>query len=173
MLSPKLLQALNEQITKELFSSYLYLQMAAWFDSHNLAGMANWMKIQAQEEASHAMIFYNYVTERGGAVELGAIAKPEGNYASAVDVFKATLAHEETVTASINNLVSLAEAEKDYATRGRLLWFVDEQVEEESNAMTLIGTLEMVRDGNGLFQIDRELGTRVFNVPAPLAGGAA
>jgi ferritin len=87
-------------------------------------------------------------------------------------VFKATLAHEETVTASINNLVSIAEEEKDYATRGRLLWFVDEQVEEEGNAMDLIGVLEMVKDGNGLFQVDRELGARVFTVPAPLAPGA-
>lgn len=173
MLSKKLCTALNEQITKELYSAYLYLQMASWFDAHNLPGMANWMKIQAQEESSHAMIFYNYVTERGGTVELGAIAKPEVNCEKPVDVFKATLAHEETVTASINNLVSLAEEEKDYATRGRLLWFVDEQVEEEANAMALISTLEMVRDGNGLFQLDRELGARVFNVPSPLAGGAA
>jgi ferritin len=167
-----MLNGLNEQITKETFSAYLYLQMAAWFDAHSLPGMANWMKVQAQEETSHALIFYNYVNERGGMVDLGPIDKPEGEYGSPLDVFKATLAHEETVTASINNLVSISEEEKDYATRGRLLWFVDEQVEEESNAMDLIGMLEMVKDGNGLFQLDRELGTRVFNVPAPLAPGA-
>jgi len=173
MLSKKLITALNEQITKEFYSSYLYLQMAGWFDAHSLPGMANWMKVQAQEESCHAMIFYNYVNERGGTVELGAIGKPEGSFKKPIDLFKATLAHEETVTASINNIVSLAEAEKDYATRGRLLWFVDEQVEEESNAMTLITTLEMVRDGNGLFQLDRELAARVFVMPAPLAGAGA
>jgi ferritin len=172
MLSKRMLDGLNSQITKELYSSYLYLQMAAWFDAHSLPGMATWMKVQAQEEMAHGMIFYNYVNERGGTVDLGAIDKPEGAFDSALDVFKATLAHEETVTASINNLVSIAEEEKDYATRGRLLWFVDEQVEEEGNAMDLIGVLEMVKDGNGLFQVDRELGARVFTVPAPLAPGA-
>jgi len=173
MLSKKLTNALNDQITKEFYSAYLYLQMGAWFDSHSLPGMANWMKIQAQEESCHAMIFFNYVTERGGEVDLGAIGKPEGDFKKPVELFKATLAHEEIVTASINNLVSLAEAEKDYATRGRLLWFVDEQVEEESNAMTLIQTLDMVRDGNGLFQLDRELAARVFAMPAPLAAAGA
>lgn len=172
MLSDKMLDGLNDQITKELYSAYLYLQMAAWFDSHSLPGMASWMKVQAQEETSHGMILYNYVNERGGTVVLGAFGKPEGDFAKPLDVFKATLAHEETVTASINNLVSIAEEEKDYASRGRLLWFVDEQVEEESNAMDLIGMLEMVKDGNGLFQVDKDLAARVFNVPSPLAAGA-
>lgn len=171
MLSERMLNALNDQITKELYSSYLYLQMAAYFDDSSLSGFANWMKVQAQEEASHAMIFYNYVCERGGMVDLGAIEKPPADYADALEVFKKVLAHEEVVTASINNLMDIAREEKDYATQNRLEWFIAEQVEEEATAGDLIGKLELVSGGHGVFMVDKELGARAFNPPSPLAGG--
>lgn len=174
MLSKQLLDGLNDQITKELYSSYLYLQMAAHFNNQSLSGLATWMKVQAQEEIAHAMIFYNYVGERGERVELGAIDKPESDYTSALDVFKKTLAHEQKVTASINNLMSMAIEEKDYATRNRLEWFIGEQVEEEANPSEIIGKLELIGEqGNALFMLDKELGARTFVLPSPLAGAAA
>ena len=170
MLSKKMLAALCEQATKELYSSYLYLQMAAWLDHRALAGFANWMKVQAQEETAHAMILYNYINERGGIVDFGPIDKPPADFASPLDVFEATLAHEQKVTALINALMDLAIAEKDYATKSRLDWFVSEQVEEEANASELVGKLKLIGDGgNGLFIIDKELAARVFVAPAPLA----
>jgi len=171
MLSEKMQTALCEQVTKELYSGYLYLQMAAWFEHRALAGFANWMKVQAQEETAHAMILYDYVNERGGMVALGAIEEPPAEFASALEVFEATLAHEEKVTGMINALMDIAIAEKDYATKSRLDWFVSEQVEEEANASELVGKLKLVGDrGDGLFMLDKELAARAFVAPAPLAG---
>lgn len=173
MLSEGMTQALNEQITKELYSSYLYLQMAAYLDDQNLRGFATWMKAQAQEEIAHAMIFYNYVNERGGRVVLGPIEQPPTDFTSPLDVFEKTLAHEKLVTASINSLMDLAVEEKDYATRNRLEWFIGEQVEEEANPAEIIGKLNLIGGkGGGLFMLDNELGARVFVMPSPLAGGA-
>ncbi|MBN1257331.1 MAG: ferritin [Planctomycetes bacterium] len=170
MLSDKITKQLNEQITKELYSSYLYLQMAAWLDSQTLPGFASWMKIQAQEEIAHAMIFYNYVNERGGVVDLGAIGKPPQDYKSPLQVFEKTLAHEQTVTASINALMKLAISEDDYATKNRLEWFIEEQVEEEANPTEIINKLKIVGDrGDGILLLDQQLGTRVFTPPPPLA----
>ena len=170
MLSDAMVKAVNDQITKELYSSYLYLQMGAWFEGQSLPGFANWMKIQAQEEISHGMIFFNYVCECGGLVELGAIDKPGLGFKSALDVFEKVLEHEKVVTASINNLMDIALSEKHYATQRRLDWFINEQVEEEGNAMDLIGRLKLVSGGQGLFMLDKDLAGRVFVVPSPLAG---
>ena len=171
MLSDKMLKGLNDQITKEIYSSYLYLQMVAWFQNHSLSGFANWMKVQTQEELSHAMILFNFVNERDGFVTLGAVDKPESKFDSVQDVFTKTLAHEQLVTASINNLVTIAIAEQDYATKNRLDWFVDEQVEEEANATELLGKLKLIgNDGNGLFMMDKEVSARAFVMPSPLAG---
>ena len=172
MLSEKIQDALNSQITKELYSAYLYLQMGAWFENANLPGFANWMKVQAQEETSHAIIFFNFVCERGGMVKMGAIEQPPCDYKTALDVFKKVLEHEELVTASINSIMDLSVKEKDYATQRRLAWFIDEQVEEEANAANLIAKLKMIKEGGGLFMVDRELAARTFVMPAPLAGGA-
>jgi ferritin len=173
MLSKKILKALNEQITKELYSSYLYLQMAAWFDHNTLPGFANWMKVQAQEETAHAMIFYNYVSERGGLIDLGAIDKPTSGYKTAKDIFAKTCEHESLVTSSINNIMSLAIEEKDYATKARLDWFISEQVEEEANAAELLGKITRIgEEGNAIFMLDKDLATRVFVTPAPLMPGA-
>lgn len=171
MISDKMVTQFNEQINKELYSSYLYLQMAAFFQDINLPGLASWMKVQAQEEIAHAMIFFNYVGERGGKVVLGAIGKPEADFQSPLDVFKATLAHERKVTASINALMDLAMAERDYASRNRLEWFISEQVEEEAGATEIVAKLELIGDkGGGLFMLDKELGARTFVPPAPLVG---
>ena len=171
MLSDEILASLNDQITKELYSSYLYLQMAAYFDDVDLPGFASWMKVQAQEEIAHAMIFYNYVNERSGRVSLGAIDQPPADYASVLDVFEKTLAHEQKVTASIDSIMDLAIEQKDYATRNRLEWFIEEQVEEEANPSEIIGKLKLIGDGKGggLFMLDKEAGARVFTTPPPLA----
>ena len=171
MLSDTMVKALNDQITKEMYSSYLYLQMAAWLENESLSGCAAWMKVQAQEEIAHGMIFYNYVCERGGLVEFGAIDQPGMEYASVMDVFKKVLEHEQFVTASINNLMDIALSEKDYATQRRLDWFISEQVEEEGNAMAIVGKLEMIGGTQGIFMLDKELSARTFVPPSPLAGG--
>ncbi|MCL4163412.1 UNVERIFIED_CONTAM: hypothetical protein GTU68_019540, partial [Idotea baltica] len=132
MLSNTLLTALNKQVSNEFYSSYLYLQMASWFDHNSLLGFGNWMKMQAQEEAAHTMILFNYILERGSMVDLGAIPSPTADYDSPLDVLEHTLLHEQNVTASINNLMALAIEEKDYATKAHLDWFIREQVEEEA-----------------------------------------
>ena len=171
MLSEKMCAALNEQITKEFYSSYLYLQMAAWCDEQSLTGFGNWMRIQTQEENAHGMILFNYVLERGGSIKLGQIETPVCEYDSLLDVFEATLKHEQFVTSSFNNLMGLAIAENDYACKIRLDWFIEEQVEEEANVGDIIGKLKLIGTGsNGLFMMDKEMASRSYVVPSPLAG---
>lgn len=174
MLSPKIQDALNEQINAELWSAYLYLSMGMYCEEKGLPGVANWFRIQFKEEQAHAEIFMNYILRRGGRVLLKAIdAVPVDGWETPTDLFIATLAHEEKVTALINNLYALAEAERDYATRDQLTWFVNEQVEEEDNAQELINKFRLIgTDGPGLYSLDRELAARVYNVPAPLQTAA-
>jgi ferritin len=164
MLSSNLQAALNDQINKELFSAYLYLGMSAWCESANLPGAARWLQAQAREEQSHAMKFYGFVHDRGGKVSLGAIAKPEQEFASLLDLFEQVLDHERKVTASINGLYKAALADSDYPSQGALQWFVNEQVEEEKNATAIVETLKMVgTQGASLFMVDRQLGARGGN----------
>ena len=159
----KIQKSINDQINAEMYSAYLYLAMGAYFDASGLTGFANWMKVQAQEEMSHAMKFYNFVYERGGKVELGAIEKPSADFKSPLDVMKEVLAHEKIVTGLIHNLYELATKEKDYAFQSFLKWFIDEQVEEEGNASDLIEKLQLAGEkGPGLFMMDKELATRTF-----------
>lgn len=166
MLSKKMEKALNDQINAELFSAYLYLSMAAYFERLNLPGFANWLRIQDKEETAHGMIFFNYLNERGGIVELQAIEKPAFDWKSPIKVFEEILEHEQKVTALINNLVDIAIQEKDHATNNKLQWFVAEQVEEEANVSAILGQLTLVDGmGQGLLQLDRELKTRVFVDP--------
>ena len=154
-------KALNEQLNKELYSAYLYLAMAAYFESKNLKGFANWMMQQAIEEQCHAMKFYNFIVERGGRVILEAIEKPPTEWASPLDVFEYTYEHEKKVTESINNLYALAKQENDYATEVFLHWFIDEQVEEEASVDEIVNKLRLVGDkGHALLMIDRELAMR-------------
>lgn len=171
MISPKIQDAINAQINAELWSGYLYLSMAMHFEAEGFAGIANWFKVQYQEEQAHATIFMNYLHSRGGRVVLKAIAEVPTSWASPLQAFADTLAHEEKVTALINNLYALAESEHDYATRGKLDWFVSEQVEEEETAKQLVDRLKMIEDDRlAVYMLDQELGARTFNVPAPLAG---
>lgn len=172
MLSKKTEQAFNEQLNAELYSAYLYLSMATYFEAENLAGFANWMRVQTQEELFHVMKFYDYINERGGRVILREIAAPPSNWDSPLGVFEAVLAHEQKVTGLINNLADLAIEEKDHAAGTFLKWFVDEQVEEEKSASDIIGKLKLVKDSpQGLFMIDRELAQRVFTPPPATEGG--
>jgi len=171
MLSEKIQQALNEQINAELYSSYLYLAMQAYFESINLAGFANWMKAQTQEELMHAIKIYDFVNERNSRVILKAIDKPPTEWKSPLDVFEQVFKHEQKVTALINNLVNLAADEKDHATASFLQWFVNEQVEEEASADAVLQQLKLMQDApGGLFMLDRELAQRVFTPPAKKEG---
>jgi ferritin len=168
MLSPKIQDALNSQINAELYSSYLYLSMSAYCDSQNLAGMASWMRIQAQEEHAHAMKFFDFVNERDGRVLLAQIEAPKTEWTSPLDVFEETLAHEQKVTGLINGLVDLSLEEKDHASNTFLQWFVTEQVEEESTAKTIVDKLKLIGDNPvALYMLDGELGQRTL--PSPTA----
>ena len=170
MLNPKIQDALNEQINAELWSAYLYLSMAMNFEAAGRPGIANWFKIQFQEEQAHAQIFINYVNQRGGRVVLKAIDAVPTEWATPLEAFEATLAHETKVTALLNALYSLAEQESDYATRDRLNWFVSEQVEEEDNCRQLIDKFRLIGDnGMGIYMLDQELGARTYVAPAALA----
>ena len=163
-------EAFNAQINAEFWSAYLYLSMSTYFEADGKSGFANWFKIQFKEEQAHAEIMMNFVQSRGGRVILTPIEAVPTTWKNALDVFEETLKHEKVVTSLINNLYHLAEEEKDYATRSMLNWFVDEQVEEEKNAQEYIDHLKLIGDhGFGIYQLDKELGARVFNVPSPLA----
>ena len=167
MLSEKMERALNDQIVAEMYSAYLYLSMAAYLDGEGLGGFAGWMRAQFQEEQAHALKMFNYVGERGGRVRLGAIEAPPSEWDSPLDVFEATLAHEQMVTGLINKLVDLALELSDHATDNFLRWFVTEQVEEEDSADSIRQQLKLIgKNGQGLLMLDRELGARVFTPPA-------
>lgn len=172
MLSTEMQNALNEQINAELYSSYFYLAMEAYFQSQSLAGFANWMRCQTQEELVHAMRIYDFVNERNGRVKLKEIEKPPLEWKTPLKVFEDTYAHEQKVTALINKLVDLAIQESDHATHNFLQWFVAEQVEEEASACAVVDRLKLIgSSGEGLFQIDKELAQRVFTAP-PAEGKA-
>jgi ferritin len=152
---------MNEQINKELFSAYLYLSMAAYFEDKNLSGFANWMRVQAEEERGHAMKFYDYIIERGGRVSLKAIDAPKADWNSALEVAEEVAAHEAKVTASINALYELALKEKDYPAQVMLQWFISEQVEEEKNAAEIVASLKMIEAREtAVLQLDHKLAKR-------------
>jgi len=170
MISDKIQDAFNKQIVAELYSSYLYLSMSAYFESINLKGFAHWMRIQAQEELVHAMKFYMFVNDRGGSVMLGAIDAPPTSWGSPLAAFQDAYAHEQKVTGLINSLVDLAIVEKDHASNAFLQWFVTEQVEEESSADEVIKKIQLAGEqGGGMFMLDSELATRVFTPPPEMA----
>ena len=161
MLSKTMEKALNEQINAELASAYIYLSMAAYFEATNLRGFAGWMKAQAQEEQGHALRIYDYVYDRGGKVTLTAIDGPKTAWSSPLDAFTNAYEHERYITGRINDLVGLARKENDYATETFLQWFVEEQVEEEATADSIVQQLTLIGDSAaGLFMMDRELGSR-------------
>jgi len=168
----KMQEALNKQLNAEVYSAYLYLSMSAYFQSVNLSGFANWMRVQWQEELAHGLKFYDYVNERGGRVILQAVDEPPSEWDSALAAFQDTYRHEQKVTGMINKLVDLAVEARDHATNNFLQWFVSEQVEEEASADEVLQKLKLVGDDpSGLFMIDQELGQRVFVAPAATAEG--
>jgi ferritin len=161
MLNQKIENAINKQINAELWSAYLYLSMSAYFESINLGGFANWMRVQAQEEVGHAMKFYHHVIERKGRVMLAAIAIPSVNWKSPMNAFEDAFKHEQKVTGMIDDIANIAAAEKDYATSSMLQWFIDEQVEEESSTDAIVQKLKMIgTNTGGLFMLDHELAQR-------------
>jgi ferritin len=161
MISKSMTDAINNQIQAELYSAYLYLSMAAHFESANLSGFAHWMKIQAREEQGHAMKFYGFLHDRGAVVTLKAIEQPPSTFKSPISVFEQVLAHEKLVTSLIEKLYAQAVQEADYASQIFLQWYINEQVEEERNASQILEELKMVGEsGSALFLVDRQLASR-------------
>ena len=170
MLDTKMQDAINAQINWEFYSAYLYLSMASQFAASGMPGGQSWMTVQYQEEIAHARIMFNYVLTRGGRVVLEEIEKPQTEWTDGLSMFADALAHEEKVTARIYELASLALEIKDHATYNFLQWFIAEQVEEEESASDMVQKFRMAGEHPaGLYQLDKELATRVYNVPAPLA----
>jgi ferritin len=165
MINKKVEEAINAQVNAEQYSGYLYLSMSAYFQDKGLRGFAHWMEIQAAEEFAHSRKLYNYLFDRGGRVLLKPIDGPPTDWKSPEHVFEEIYRHEQKVTGLINDLVNLAIAEKDHATNQMLQWFVAEQVEEESSALTILDELKLIgNDGNGLLMKDRELAQRLLNM---------
>jgi len=170
MMTPKMRDAVNEQIKWELYSAYLYLSMSAYFASISLEGMATWMRVQAQEELMHAMKFYDFLVERNGKVTLLGVEAPPSKWASPLAAFEKAYEHEQLVTRRIDDLASLALKIKDHATHALVQWFVNEQVEEEASVDRVVQQLKLIgKEGSGLFLLDRELGQRVFTPPPAAA----
>lgn len=170
----KLEKSMNEQIVKELYSAYLYLAMAAYFESENLGGFSHWMRMQVQEELLHTSKLFDFLNERGSKVVLDAIDKPPAKFSSVGDVFKKTLEHERKVTVSINSLYALADKTNDNATKVFLQWFINEQVEEEKNPADILGKLKYISDQPaGILILDKELATRPQPTLVPAADAKA
>ena len=167
MLDKKIEKALNDQINAEFASAYLYLSMSAYLQNNSLTGFAHWMRMQYEEEQFHALKMYDYLLDRGGQIKLGAVEAPPYRWENIIDVFEEVYKHEQGVTRSINELMSLAIEVQDHATANFLQWFVDEQVEEESTVSDLLAQLNLVGGkGSGLFMLDREASARQFTPPA-------
>jgi len=159
-------KALNKQVNAEMYSSYLYLAMESYFQSVSLTGFAKWMRGQVQEEMFHGMKIYDYVHERGGRAQFEAIAKPQTQWDSPLAAFEHILAHEESVTELINNLIDVALDVRDHAAKAFLNWFITEQVEEEATVGEIVARLRLIGDdSSGLFLLDSELSKRVFTLP--------
>ena len=173
MLSAKLHTAINEQTNAELWSAYLYLSMSMDAEAKGLKGVANWFYVQWLEEQDHARILMNYLNSRDAKVELKPIKEVETRWESVLDMFKQTLEHEKVVTSLINNLAAIAAEDRDFASSNMLVWFIDEQVEEEESAREMIFAVESV-EGNkyGMYQLDKELASRVYSQASPLVKSA-
>ena len=166
-MNEKIAYLLNDQINKELYSAYLYLDMANFYDELDLDGYANYYMIQAQEERDHALLFMKYMQSNGLKVTLEAIGKPDKVYSTILDPLEAAAEHERYVTALINNIYHEAHADKDYRTMKFLDWFVDEQMEEEENADKMISRYKLFGgDPRGLYLLDQEYAARVYTAPS-------
>ena len=170
MLSKNLHDAINAQINAELWSAYLYLAMSLDAETKGYKGVANWFYVQFQEEQDHARIFMNYLNSRDAKVTLLPIEEVPATWDSVLDMFKQTLEHEKKVTSLINNLAYIANEDRDFASINRLVWFIDEQVEEEESARDMIAAVEAVVDNKyGMYMLDKELAARTYTTPSPLA----
>lgn len=156
-------QAINEQIKWEMYSANLYLSMSAWLQDEGLSGFANWMRVQYQEETDHALKFYDFILSRGGKVTISQIDAPPTTWDSVLDVFEATLTHEQEVTRRINELTYLTKEVKDFASDIFMQWFVTEQIEEEENVRDILNKLRLIKgEGQGMLMLDQEMAQRVY-----------
>lgn len=172
MLSPGLLELLNEQINKELYSAYLYLSISNFYDDVTLDGFKSWFYVQTQEERDHALLIRAYIMENDEKVVLGPLKGPDAEYADFAAPLRAALEHERYITSSINQIYAAAHAEKDFRTMQFLDWFVKEQLEEEKSVQTLIDKYALfATDGRGLYLLDQELAARVYTPPSLVIGG--
>ena len=161
MINKPMQDAMNDQINKELYSSYLYLSMAAYLEDRNLPGFAHWMRVQEAEERGHAMKLYDFMVERGGRVMLKSIDAPKAEWNSTLELAEEVAAHEAKITASVNALYELAFKEKDYPAQIMLQWFITEQVEEEKNAAEIVANLKLIEDrGTAVLMLDHRLAKR-------------
>lgn len=167
MLSKKVIELLNDQVNKEFYSAYLYLDMANYYKDQSLDGFYNWYKIQAQEERDHAMLFMEYLQQNGQSVTLEAIAKPDKEFKEFIDPLKAGAEHERFVTDLIHAIYDAAYQDKDFRTMQFLDWFVKEQAEEEENADNMVSKFELFgSDAKGLYMLDSELAGRTYSAPS-------
>jgi len=172
-MTQKLHSAINAQINAELWSAYLYLAMSLDAEAKGYKGVANWFFVQFQEEQDHARIFMNYLNSRDAKVELLPIEAVPSSWDNVLDMFRQTLEHEQKVTSLIRNLAAIADEDRDFASINRLVWFIDEQVEEEESAREMIFALEAVENNKyGMYMLDKELAARVYTTPSPLAASA-
>ena len=170
MISQRLHTAINDQINAELWSAYLYLSMSMDAEAKGYKGVANWFYVQWLEEQDHARILMNYLNSRDAKVTLKPIEPVQTEWSSVLEMYQQTLEHEKVVTSLINNLATIAAEDKDFASSNMLVWFIDEQIEEEASAREMIFAAESV-DGNkyGMYQLDKELATRTYSQASPLA----
>jgi ferritin len=171
MIRTNLAEAISKQVNAELYSAYLYLGMSAWADRKGLKGLSNWLYVQYQEESVHGLHLYKFLLDRGATPTFYPIDKPESEWESPIALFEHVARHEAHVTALLNDIATLAMQEKDHATYQFVMWYVNEQVEEESNAETIVQRLELIGTNSGqLLTLDAELAARVFVNPFPLTG---
>lgn len=166
MISPRIQQLLNEQMRNELFSAYFYLSMQTWFEGQSLTGFGNWYDVQVKEERDHALRIRSYLLRVNGVPEFLAIEQPDQQFSGIADVLQRTLAHEQMITAKINELMDCAQSERDYKTIEFLQWYVLEQVEEEENVHELIDRFKMAESSEaGILFMDSELKSRAYTHP--------
>jgi len=166
MINEKVVKVLNDQINKEFYSAYLYLSMSSYFSDMGLLGFANWTRVQAQEENAHALLMYDFLTSRNEKVILSSVESPPNTWNNPLNVMDDILKHEEYVTGLINNIIFVAEESRDRATMSYFNWFVDEQVEEESNVQDIIAKLKLIGDDkSALYLLDKDLAARIFVQP--------
>lgn len=170
MLNDALAKALNDQVNAEYYSAYLYLAMSAYADRAGFKGVANWMFVQTQEEMAHGTHIYQHILERGGTPAFADVKTPPSSFNGIRDIFEKSLAHEQMVTGRINNIASIAMRESDHASYNFIMWYVNEQTEEEANVNDILAKIALA-DGNPglLFTLDAELSARVFVHPFPTA----